>query len=260
VGAQLQPYTSMHMDGSPYLGCLGDGVYVLFAKHIPRVVCVLVAAHSEHKINGSFRFRRAAVGIQKNPIDISAPSLLSYSALPPDKTFDKQTKDDRPHYSPAMPPSQSESPPAVESLTKNLNGWKNTAGRLLRSQGSNSSLNGKEPPEWLAGRRANGANGVNGQTESNGVNGTKSINGASDTASTFNPFTKEEFTEYLTWFITDEKARPGLKEMFFRDGITDEMASTAAKMANALCDKGCGKEIAEELALLTLYDLVILIG
>jgi hypothetical protein len=197
---------------------------------------------------------------KKNPIAISSPSLRSCSALLPDKTIDKQTKDDRPHHSPSMPPVQSESPPAVESLQKNLTGWKNTAGRLLRSQGSNGSLNGKDTPEWLAGKRANGANGVNGQTESNGSNGTNGLNGTAETSSTFNPFTKEEFTEYLTWFITHKDARPGLKEIFFRDGITEEMAETAAKMGNALCAKGCGKEIAEELALLTLYDLVILIG
>ncbi|KAA8912325.1 hypothetical protein FN846DRAFT_773380 [Sphaerosporella brunnea] len=56
------------------------------------------------------------------------------------------------------------------------------------------------------------------------------------------------------------ETRPGLKKLFFQDGITDEMVDAAVKMGNALCALGCGKEIATDLTLLTLYDVVLLIA
>ena len=70
----------------------------------------------------------------------------------------------------------------------------------------------------------------------------------------------KRFTDYI------EKEKPGLKR-FYRWGTQDEFdqylggpVARGLAMTRQLMDKGCPRESSVALSILTLYDLVILIG
>ena len=54
--------------------------------------------------------------------------------------------------------------------------------------------------------------------------------------------------------------RLGLKEWFYKDGLSADHMNQAMKMFVELKKKGCSTELALSLTILVLYDLVILIG
>lgn len=58
------------------------------------------------------------------------------------------------------------------------------------------------------------------------------------------------------------RSKPGLKRMYPTDESLEPEADKAMKMAEAIWDngKGCTPEIAREMQVLVLYDLVMLIG
>lgn len=66
--------------------------------------------------------------------------------------------------------------------------------------------------------------------------------------------TPAECRERLQSFIASKKL-----ENFYTD-VTDALANRAATLVNELRKKGCSWEMANQFALLTLYDLAILIG
>lgn len=69
--------------------------------------------------------------------------------------------------------------------------------------------------------------------------------------------TETEVFHHFKDFIADEKK--GL-EKFYNDTSLKTAAKRGKKMIEALQNDGCGKEVAKDMALLTLYDIVILIG
>ena len=52
----------------------------------------------------------------------------------------------------------------------------------------------------------------------------------------------------------------GLKEWFYKDGLSADHMNQAMKMFAELKKKGCPTELALSLTILVLYDLVILVG
>lgn len=56
------------------------------------------------------------------------------------------------------------------------------------------------------------------------------------------------------------KERRGLETFFYKDGLSEDHIKQAGKMFVELERKGCSKELAQNLSILVLYDLVMLIG
>lgn len=69
--------------------------------------------------------------------------------------------------------------------------------------------------------------------------------------------THQECLEHFRGFIRNGK--PGLG-VFYDDAALTERATIGTSMIEELLADGCGKQIAKDLALLTLYDMAILIG
>lgn len=69
--------------------------------------------------------------------------------------------------------------------------------------------------------------------------------------------TKAHCLQYLRYFIDKEK--PGLL-VFYDDNALETRAAKAEMMVNKLVEMGYSMELALDLTLLTLYDLVLLIG
>lgn len=57
-----------------------------------------------------------------------------------------------------------------------------------------------------------------------------------------------------------EKRKPGLKRFYKSDESLKPCATTGSVMTQKLVDSGCPVEVAAELTLLALWDLVVLIG
>lgn len=71
------------------------------------------------------------------------------------------------------------------------------------------------------------------------------------------PITKEDFIKYFQDFIGVEK--PDLNKFYSSEALL-EKAEVADSMAKRLRTMGCGKEVARQLSLLTLYDIAMLLG
>ena len=56
------------------------------------------------------------------------------------------------------------------------------------------------------------------------------------------------------------KERGGLEKIFYKGGLSEDHIKQAGEMFVELQRKGCSKELALNLSILVLYDLVILIG
>lgn len=69
--------------------------------------------------------------------------------------------------------------------------------------------------------------------------------------------TSDDCYKNLKRFIDGEKT--GLK-VFYNDEALKAKATSAAVMVNELLKMKCGKEIAQQLSLLSLYDIVMLLG
>lgn len=67
----------------------------------------------------------------------------------------------------------------------------------------------------------------------------------------------DKFSSKLKLFV--ERQKPGLVQ-FFPDYNFDEYSQRGADMVETLVDRACPREIAEQFAVLALYDLVILLG
>ena len=72
------------------------------------------------------------------------------------------------------------------------------------------------------------------------------------------PETREKVEHVLVNHI--ERERGGLKSRFFTGALGTAHINQATKMFTELKAKGCTKELALNLSILVLYDLVILIG
>jgi hypothetical protein len=71
---------------------------------------------------------------------------------------------------------------------------------------------------------------------------------------------QKECFDYLKRYI--EKEKPGLAKFYDNDAKIKAAATKAADLVEGLCDggKGCTPEIARDMQVLILYDLVMLIG
>jgi len=67
----------------------------------------------------------------------------------------------------------------------------------------------------------------------------------------------DKFATTLKLFV--ERQKPGLLQ-FFPDHNFDAYSQRGADMVEALVERTCPREMAEQFAVLVLYDLVILIG
>lgn len=70
--------------------------------------------------------------------------------------------------------------------------------------------------------------------------------------------TRAECLEHFRLFIKNEKS--GLRDFYRDDAALDGKAAIGEAMVIQLLADGCGEEVALDLALLTLYDIVMLIG
>lgn len=82
--------------------------------------------------------------------------------------------------------------------------------------------------------------------------------GDNESAPKIEPTTPEQCKEYLNNFIQFEK--PYLKTFYKDDSALTSPASISSSMVDKLMKSGCSKELAEQFSVLSLYDLILLLG